>query len=346
MSRQVQLGAVREAHRFDEAALWTYLRTAAPGFEDKPELRQFEAGQSNPTFLMRSGERSYVLRKKPPGKLLPKAHMIEREYRVMKALAGTDVPVPEMLCLCEDDSIIGTPFLVMQYVPGRVFFDLSFPQHTPGERAEFFTEISRVLAALHSVDIDAAGLESFGRRGNYFARQISIWSRQYQAAETGDIPSMNALMDWLPQHVPDDEATTLVHGDFRLDNLIFHPTEPKVVAVLDWELATLGHPLADLAYLCMAYLIDTPYHEAIGSKAGPQSGIPTMEETIARYCQRTGRGDIENWNFYQAFSLFRTAAILQGVYKRGLQGNASSTTALSLGGLVRVAGDTAWKLVS
>ena len=250
------LGNVRDGHQFNEAALAAYLSDTLGG--DGLSVQQFDAGQSNPTFLIQFNGKPYVLRKKPPGKLLPKAHMIEREYTIMSALADTDVPVPQMLCLCEDETIIGTPFFVMEYMEGRVFWDATFPNESPSTRAALFDEMNRVLAALHQVDVERAGLGTYGRKGNYFERQISIWTRQYQASITEDIPSMNALIDWLPANIPHEDSTTIVHGDFRLDNMIFHPTEPRVIAVLDWELSTLGHPLADLAYNCMGFVMDSP----------------------------------------------------------------------------------------
>jgi aminoglycoside phosphotransferase (APT) family kinase protein len=339
------LGEVRQAHRFDQAALSAYLRRQI-GDHDALTIQQFDAGQSNPTFLVNVDDTAYVLRKKPPGQLLPKAHMIEREYTIMKALADTDVPVPKMIWLCEDEEVIGTPFFLMEYVKGRVFWDATFPNTSPAERRALFDEMNRVLAALHSVNYQKVGLENYGRPGNYFARQISIWTRQYQASMTENIPSMNHLIEWLPANIPEEESTTIVHGDYRLDNMIFHPTEARVITLLDWELSTLGHPLADLAYNCMGFVMDSPYHKAINSVAGPESGIPTVDAYIAQYCARTGRAGIEQWNFYLAFSIFRSAAIIQGVYKRGLQGNASSSRALQLGPMVRRGADIAWGLVS
>jgi len=325
---------VRDAHRFPLDPLLAYVGDTLGIPTHTVRLQQFDAGQSNPTFLLTIDNTPYVLRKKPPGDLLPKAHMVEREYRVMKALETSDVPVPRMLLLCEDSDVIGTPFFLMEYVQGRVFWDARFPDQPPSERTALFRSMSDTLAALHSVDYASVGLDTFGRAGNYFARQLSIWTRQYQASETQNLPAMNHLMEWLPNHVPEDDTVSLVHGDFRLDNLIFHPTQPKVIAVLDWELSTIGHPLADLAYNCMGYLLDSPYHPALNPLCGGDSGIPTLEERKAWYCQATGRADIPSWNFYVAFSIFRSCAIIQGVYKRGLQGNASSSRALELGHLV------------
>ena len=345
MKRSVTIGDVRPAHRFDEDAVARYMRENIDGFSGDLQVQQFDAGQSNPTYLLTANARQYVLRKKPPGQLLPKAHMVDREHRIMAALSETEVPVPEMFVLCEDESLIGTPFFVMEYVRGRVFWDATFPEQSSGERRALYAETCRVLAALHNVDHEAIGLGDYGRPGNYFSRQISRWSRQYEASKTEELEPMNQLMRWLPAHVPEDDTTSIVHGDYRLDNMIFHPTEPRVIALLDWELSTIGHPLADLAYNCMSWVMDSPYHAAVGPLAGPETGIPTMDAYIADYCQKTDREHIPDWSFYLAFSFFRSASILQGVYKRGLQGNASSTTALALGALGKRAGEVAWDLV-
>ena len=300
------------------------------------QVQQFEGGQSNPTFLLTSGDKRWVLRKKPPGKLLPTAHMIEREHRILTALRDSDVPVPHVELLCEDADIIGTPFFVMEFVQARVFYDPSLPGIEPDERAAIYDDMNRVLAALHGLDYKALGLEDYGKPGNYFARQIGRWSKQYEAARTHDIESMDRLLAWLPANVPDDDTTTIVHGDYQISNVLFHPTEPRVIAVLDWELSTLGHPMADLAYNCHRY------HVTPGGLAG--NGVPTEEEYVARYCERMGRERIPNWNFYLAFSLFRLASIVQGVYKRGLQGNASSAYAVGLKAVVDHLADAAWRL--
>jgi len=345
MSAGEELTEVRAAHRFDEPALARYLKGKLPRFSDELVVRQFEGGQSNPTFLVTSGAESRVLRKKPPGTLLPTAHMIEREHRVLSALQGSGVPVPRVDLLCEDASVIGTPFFVMQYVPGRIFLDPRLPGIDSAERRQLYEEMVRVLAALHGVDPASVGLADFGRPGNYFARQIDRWSRQYQAARTTHIASLERLMEWLPKNVPPGDDVGLVHGDYRMQNLIFHPTEPKILAVLDWELSTLGHPLADLAYHCMPYHVAGPGHPGLGDEAGAASGIPTEGELVRAYCRHADRGQIESWSFYMSFSLFRSAAIIQGVYKRGLDGNASSTRALALGELVQVLGDTGWRIV-
>jgi aminoglycoside phosphotransferase (APT) family kinase protein len=327
---------VRTAHRFDEVALDRYLREHLDGYRGDPQLQQFAGGQSNPTFLLKSGGRSYVVRKKPPGTLLPTAHMIEREYRIYRALEDTGVPVPRPQLLCEDASIIGTPFYVMDYVEGRVLTDWALPGLEPAERSAVYDDMNRVLAALHSVDIAAKGLQDYGRPGNYFERQISRWIKQYVAAQTRDIEPMNRLIEWLPKNVPADDTTTIVHGDYQLYNLMFHPTQPRVVALLDWELSTLGHPMADLAYNCMNY------HKPEAAPLG--AGIPGEDEYVARYCERTGRTQIANWNFYVAFGFFRHASIVQGVYKRGLQGNASSASALQTESLVDEMSAAGWKV--
>ena len=341
MSASQGLIDVRANHRFDEHALQQYLRENLAGFSGDVRIQQFEAGQSNPTFLLNTQDSAFVLRKKPPGQLLPSAHQIEREYRIYRALAGTDVPVPRTHLLCDDESIIGTPFYVMDYLQGRVFADAGLPGINPNERAAISDEMIRILAALHLLDYKALGLADFGKPGNYFARQIGRWTKQYVAAATHDIPSMNRLMDWLPENTPNDETTTIVHGDFQLYNLMYHPTNPTVLAVLDWELATLGHPLADLAYNCMKY------HSAVpGQNVAPGDGIPDEAEVIAEYCQYTGRSGIEHWNFYLAFSFFRLASIVQGVYKRGLQGNASSARAMQMKDAVHVMSDKGWELAS
>ncbi|MEJ2283328.1 MAG: phosphotransferase [Desulfobacterales bacterium] len=345
MKNQAILTPVREAHRFNEKALSNYLTTHLEGFKTPLEVEQFEGGQSNPTFLLDSDGTKYVLRKKPPGKLLPSAHQVERECRVMKALETSEVPVPKMLLLCEDDAIIGTPFFVMEYVPGRVLGDLTLPDMKPQERQAIYFDMIRVLAALHSVNFKDLGLEDYGKPGNYFSRQIGRWSKQYVAAKTDEIDSMEKLMHYLPENVPADDTSCIVHGDFRMENMLFHPTEPRVVALLDWELSTLGHPLGDLGYSCMPYHGGVAGKFSLEGKVGPQTGIPTEEEFVAEYCRHTGREQIPNWNFYLAFSFFRLASILQGVYKRGIMGTASSTEALERGSLAREIADVAWSLV-
>ncbi len=340
---------VRERHRFDEAKLLEWWKE---GVQDAEALlvRQFKGGQSNPTFWIHDGKRAWVLRKKPPGKLLPSAHAVEREHRIISALGPTGVPVPEVSALCEDESIIGTPFFVMAYVEGRIFWNVQLPDvETPAERTAIYEEVARVLATLHQVDPASVGLGDYGKQGQYVARQVGRWSKQYRASETSDIPAMNALMDFLPANLPaSDDVTTLVHGDYRLDNMIFHPSEPRCLAVLDWELSTLGHPLADLAYTCMLYDVALPNVGGLLGVDFEKTGIPTEERFLERYVAHGGHqpegGDAE-WAYFKAFSLFRLAAIAQGVYKRSLQGNASSDQASMFGAAVGHLAGIACKLV-
>ena len=348
MSDVPELTPVRPAHRFDERALEAFLRAELPGFPAGARLavRQFEGGQSNPTFLLAAGGEEYVLRKQPPGELLPSAHQVDREYRVMKALASTPVPVPRMHLLCEDPSVIGTKFYVMEKVEGRVYASPLMPEAAPAERAPIYRHLADVLAALHAVSPEAVGLGGFGRPGNYYERQISRWSKQYVASRTEEIPEMDALMDWLPRNVPAAAETVVVHGDYRLGNAIVHPTEPRIAAVLDWELSTLGHPLADLGYVCQTYYADEDDQHGLNRPNLRALGIPTEEEFVARYCEMAGRDGIENWRFYLIYNLFRSAAIIQGVYRRGLDGNASSETALGFAGYCRVRAARAWRLAN
>jgi aminoglycoside phosphotransferase (APT) family kinase protein len=336
LQRPSGLTEVREGHHFDEALLAGYLKQHFKPFGGDLKVMQFEGGQSNPTFQIETGGNKYVLRKKPPGTLLPTAHMIEREYRIYRALEDTEVPVPRAYFLCEDPAIIGTSFYVMDYIEGRVFRESALPDLSPAERAAVYKDMLRVLGALHSVDYKAKGLTDYGKPGNYFDRQVKRWTSQYVAAKTHDIPAMDNLLEWLPKNIPADDTTTIVHGDFQLYNLMFHPTEPRAVALLDWELSTLGHPMADLAYNCMKY------HTLEAFSLG--EGVPKEDECIAIYCAATGRERIANWHFYVAFGFFRLASIIQGVYKRGLQGNASSSAALSMKSVVDQTAETGWKV--
>jgi len=345
MKTDAKLTPVRDAHRFDENALSEYLKNYLEGYAGSLNVQQFEGGQSNPTFLLVAGDTQYVLRKKPPGKLLPSAHQVEREFKVMKALEQSDVPVPRMNLLCEDENVIGTPFFVMEHVQSRVLEDITLPGMAPEERRAIYFDMVRVLAALHSVDYAARGLENFGKPGNYFSRQISRWSKQYVAAKTDEIESMERLMEYLPANVPADETCCIVHGDYRMGNLLLHPTEPRIVAVVDWELSTLGHPLGDLGYSCMFYHSGIVGRASLADKTGSATGIPSEDEFLAEYCRLTGRDGIPNWNFYLAFSFFRLASILQGVYKRGIMGNASSTEATQRGRLARDIADLAGSLL-
>lgn len=333
---------MRAAHQFDEAALHRYLAERVPDFRGPISVRQFESGQSNPTFHVAAASGDYVLRKKPPGRLLPSAHMVEREYRVMNALRGSGVPVPTALLLCTDERVIGTSFFVMDYVRGRIFRDPRLPDASPHDRAAVYEAMIDVLARLHAFDYVAAGLGDFGKPGNYYARQIARWREQYLAARTEDVPAMDRLMSWLPANIPAGDETSLVHGDYRLENLIVHPFEPRIVSVVDWELSTLGHPLGDLAYNCLPYHLEP---ELLGlPPLTDAAGIPDESSQVEAYCRRTGRVDIPNWNFYLAFSLFRLASILQGVYARGLQGNASSEQALHRGAAAKRIAERGWSI--
>ncbi|WP_297695236.1 phosphotransferase family protein [Phenylobacterium sp.] len=323
-----RLGDVAPAHRFDVGRLEAYLRRAIDDFGQHLEVRQFQGGASNPTFLLtsetRAGPRRYVLRKKPPGQLLASAHQVEREFRVMSALAQTEVPVPRMRVLCEDPEVIGTPFYVMDFLEGRIFRDAALPGLPPAERAEIYDQLNATLAKLHQVDYAAVGLSDYGRPGGYFQRQIARWTKQYRDAETEAIPAMERLIAELPGRMPDDDAVTIAHGDYRLENVMFRPTEPRLIAVLDWELSTLGHPLADLAYNCFLWRSDSPAWGSLQGVDFATSGIPIEEAYIAAYCRRTGRQGVHDWPFYLAFSVFRLASISQGVYRRVLAGIAAS----------------------
>jgi aminoglycoside phosphotransferase (APT) family kinase protein len=331
---------VRAAHRLDTAKLLTYLAAHMDGIGDDITLHQFAVGQSNPTYMITTRGREFVLRKKPPGTLLPSAHAVDREYRVITALGGTEVPVPKTYLLCEDESVLGTAFFIMDKVPGRVLDDQFAPAFTPAERGAVYDHLLEVLAALHAVDYQAVGLGNFGRPGNYYTRQINRWTKQYVASQTEEIPAMDQLMQWLPDNIPVDDTTTLVHGDYRLGNTIVHPSEPRISAVLDWELATCGHPLADLAYCYVACYMGT------GEVLELLPGLPNEDEFIGRYCALTNRGGIPDWTFYKVFQLFRLAAIVQGVYKRGLDGISSSAKAVTYGDKCRNRAEAAWKSIT
>jgi aminoglycoside phosphotransferase (APT) family kinase protein len=300
-------------------------------------------GQSNPTYRISSGGHSYVLRKKPPGMLLPSAHAIDREYRVMAALSSSDVPVPRVHFYCEDSAIVGTPFYLMDFLDGRVLLDQSLPGMEPDERSAIYSEMNRVMAALHGVEVDAVGLGDFGKSGNYFGRQIARWSRQYRDSRTENIEAMERLMEWLPQRIPEGEQTAVVHGDYRLDNLVFHRTQARVIGVLDWELATLGHPLADFAYHCMSWHIPANLWRGIGGLNLESLGIPGEEEYVRQYCAATGAQALEHWDFYLAYNLFRIAAILQGIAKRAVDGSAAASDAQETGKKARPLAELGWK---
>jgi aminoglycoside phosphotransferase (APT) family kinase protein len=341
------------AHSIDTAALTAWLSDNLTGFQGPISLQMFKGGQSNPTYKLISPRKSYVMRTKPGpvAKLLPSAHAIEREFKVMQGLYGTDVPVPQMHVLCEDESIIGRAFYVMEYVEGRVLWDQTLPGMHNAERAAIYDEMNRVIAALHTVQFAERGLENYGRPGNYFERQIGRWSKQYLASVAQPIPEMDRLMAWLPANMPasakDERKVSIVHGDFRLDNLMFHPTEPRVVALLDWELSTLGHPLADFSYLCMGWHIPPGTFRGIGGVDIAALGIPSEYDNIQRYCDRTGLAspaDLKaDWNFYLAYNMFRIAAILQGIAKRVEAGTASSDQAKANGAGARPMAELAWQ---
>lgn len=336
-----------DAFSFDTEKLSAYLEQHVQGFKGPLSADKFSGGQSNPTFMITAASGKYVLRRKPPGELLKSAHAVDREFRVIAALAGTDVPVAKAYHLCEDDSIIGSMFYIMEFINGRVMWDPSLPEESPEQRTAIYTEMNRVLAALHNVDIDSVGLSDYGKPGNYFERQIGRWSKQYRASQTETIPAMEALMEWLPANMPaDDGRVALAHGDFRLDNMMFHPDRPEVLALVDWELSTLGHPFADLAYQCMQLRMDSSgVMSGLGGVDRKALGIPSEQEYVAQYCERMGLESIEHWNFYIVFSFFRFAAILQGVKKRAQEGNASSDKALQMGALVKPLAEQAVALI-
>jgi aminoglycoside phosphotransferase (APT) family kinase protein len=344
---------VSEKRAFDVDALTQWLNQNLTGFAGPLTVESFKGGQSNPTYKLITPAQSYVLRAKPGpvAKLLPSAHAIEREFAVMKGLYGTDVPVPRMYCLCEDESVIGRAFYVMEFIQGRIFWDQSLPGMTPSERADIYIEMNRVIAALHTVKFEERGLGAYGKTGNFFERQIGRWSKQYVASITQPIEEMDKLMEWLPQNIPEmgraENMVSIVHGDYRLDNLMFHPTEPRVIAVLDWELSTLGHPLGDFSYHSMAWHIPPGTLRGIAGLDLPNLGIPLEDEYIRLYCWRTGLVTPDSlkadWNFYMAYNLFRVAAILQGIAKRFESGTAASAQAASSGSGARPLAQMAWK---
>ena len=338
---------VSERQRFDVLALARYLRAHIQGFpEGEVTVEQFKGGQSNPTFKIGAGGSHYVLRTKPgpAAKLLPSAHAIDREYRVMDALHQAGFPVPRQYLLCLDESVIGRAFFVMECIEGRVLWDQSLPGMTPAERSAIYDELNRVIAQLHTIDYSAVKLADYGKPGNYFARQIERWTRQYQASSTETIEAMDQLIAWLPDNIPPGEATSIVHGDFRLDNMIFHPTEPRILAVLDWELSTVGHPLADFSYHCMSWHIEPGQFRGIAGLDLEALGIPGQQQYIASYCARTGSTiRAEDFNFYLAYNMFRLAGIMQGIMKRYVDGTASSAQALQNGKAARPMAELGWK---
>ena len=338
---------VEERHRFDVARLEAYLRGAIEGFRGPLAVEQFKGGQSNPTYRLSAGGRHYALRRKPPGKLLPSAHAVDREYRVIKALHGVGFPVARPYCLCEDGGVIGTAFYVMDCVEGRVLWDQALPGYAAAERRAIWDELNRVIALLHTIDYQAVGLGDFGKPGSYLERQIGRWTKQYLASETQKIEAMDNLIAWLPKHIPPGDETTVVHGDYRLDNTILHSTEPRILAVLDWELSTLGHPLADFAYHCMSWHIPPGQFRGIAGLDLEALGIPSEERYIESYCRRTGRSGVSrgDWDFYMAYNLFRIAAILQGIAKRVVDGTAASAHARESGSRAPVMAELGWRQV-
>ncbi|MGJ7544764.1 phosphotransferase [Variovorax sp. LT1R16] len=332
----------------DLQALSSWLQAHIPGFRGAAALERFKGGQSNPTYLLTDGAGTrYVLRKKPDGALLPSAHAVDREYRVIAALSGSEVPVARALGYCADASVIGTPFYVMAFVEGRVLWDPALPGCERAERAAIYEDMSRVVAALHGVDPAAVGLADYGRSGGFFTRQIGRWTAQYQASVTQPIPAMERLIEWLPAHVPPGDETCLFHGDLRIDNMIFHPSEPRVLAVLDWELSTLGHPLADFAYHALPWRLTAAQFRGMAGVDLAALGIPDERSYLDAYCRRTGRAPVDpaHWEFYLAYSMFRLAAILQGILKRALDGTASSAEARETGAKARPIAEAAWRQV-
>jgi aminoglycoside phosphotransferase (APT) family kinase protein len=328
--------------KFDEAALERYMKANVEGFKGPITVEKFKGGQSNPTYLLTTPARKYVLRRKPPGKLLPSAHAVEREYRVMSALGPLGFPAPKTFANCEDEGVIGTNFFIMDFVDGRIFWDASLPRVPLAERRALFMELVDVMAQLHTIDIAKAGLADFGKPGNYFARQIDRWGKQYVAAKTADIPAMEKLIEWLPKNIPGDDAVSIVHGDFRFDNVIFDKTAPKARAVLDWELSTLGHPLADFTYFLMVWHFPPTIRGGLAGLDLKALGIPSLDEAAARYCEKTGRASLADFDFCLAYNMFRLASIAQGVYARALQGNASSPEGVKMGESVPPLAAMAW----
>jgi aminoglycoside phosphotransferase (APT) family kinase protein len=340
---------VSERQKFDVAALQAYMREHVQGFSGELSVEQFKGGQSNPTFKLTAGKQRYVLRTKPgpAAKLLASAHAIDREFRVMDALHKSGFPAARQYALCLDEAIIGRAFYIMEFVEGRVLWDQSLPGMRNEDRAAHYDEMNRVIAQLHMTDYNAIGLGDYGKPGNYFARQIDRWTKQYKASETETIEAMDKLIEWLPNNIPPGDDTSIVHGDYRLDNMIFHPSEPRVLAVLDWELSTLGHPLADFSYHCMSWHIPAEQFRGIGGIDIKSLGIPSEEEYIARYCERTGKTiRKDDFNFYLAYNMFRMAGILQGIMKRYVDGTASSEQALKAGKSARPMAEMGWRYAS
>jgi aminoglycoside phosphotransferase (APT) family kinase protein len=336
------------AHKLDTAKLFAYLQNRIETFAGPATLRQFQGGQSNPTYLIETPAQHYVLRKKPPGTLLPSAHQIDREYRIQTALEGV-IPVAKMFHYATDISIIGTEFYVMEYLPGRVFSDVAMAELTPADRGAVQSQLFDTIGTLHAADYTELGLADYGKPTHYIARQIDRWSRQYAASQTEDLPAMNQLIAYLTANIPAEETTAIVHGDFRLGNMMVHATEPRIIAVLDWELSTLGHPLADLAYCCMPFHMPAAAGPAYSGYADldlPAHGLKSEAEVLDIYCARTGRSGIEDWNFYLGFSLFRSAAIAEGVYARSLAGNAADERGSKFHQMTKLTAQAGWDIVN
>tara|TARA_R110000850_G_scaffold16864_4_gene52283 strand:- start:11608 stop:12663 length:1056 start_codon:yes stop_codon:yes gene_type:complete len=347
MDKQAQFSGtaeVREQHRFDQSSLLNWMKNNVDGFSGPLSIEQFKGGQSNPTYKLITPGHSYVMRRKPPGQLLKSAHAVDREYRVITALHGAGFPVARTYGLCTDESVIGTWFYVMDCVEGRVIWDTSFPDVPKAERAAYFDAMNATLAQLHTIDHEKIGLSDYGKTGNYFERQIGRWSKQYLADEAaGRVADMDKLVEWLPSHIPAGDESTIVHGDFRCDNMIFHPSEPRVLAVLDWELSTLGHPLADFTYHLMMYRMPPGITAGLVGTDLAAAGIPSEQEYVARYCERTGRDGIENLSFYLSFNMFRLAAILHGIKGRVARGTAASAHAKQMASFVEPLAEMALK---
>ncbi len=335
---------VEERHRIDAGRLEDFLKQHMEGFRGPLEIEQFKGGQSNPTYRITAGGRRYALRKKPPGKLLPSAHAVEREFRVIQALSKVGFPVARPYVLCQDDAVIGTAFYVMDCVDGRVLWDPALPGMENAERKAIWDELNRVIALLHGVDWKAVGLEDFGKAGSYIERQVGRWTKQYLASETQKIEAMDRLIAWLPENIPATDEITVVHGDYRLDNTVFHATEPRLLAVLDWELSTLGDPLADFSYHCMSWHIPSTMFRGLEGLPLAQLGIPLERDYVAAYCKRTGRGGVDpsTWDYYMAYNMFRLAAICQGIAKRVVEGTAASEHARDAGARARPLGELGW----
>ena len=337
---------VREQHHIDADRLGAWLARNVADCRAPVSVEQFKGGQSNPTYLVRSANGlRLVIRRKPPGKLLPSAHAVDREFRIISALGATDVPVARAHALCLDEAVIGTPFYAMDYVEGRVFWEPTLPGLAPAERHAIYDALNDVIARLHRVDYAALGLTDFGRPGNYVRRQIDRWTRQYRASATEPIAAMDRLIAWLPENVPENDETCIVHGDYRLDNVIFHPTEPRILAVLDWELSTLGNPLGDFAYHMMTWRLGQDAYRGLAGYDLAALGIPSEQEYRDLYCRRTGRTALPNWDFYIAYNMFRLAAILQGIMGRVVEGTAANLRASEAGARARAIAEAGWRQV-